>query len=501
MSIALNDACSCYDVTAARGCQLTETAAVAANQYYDMLRPQGRRKAPSGVTMAEDRHLFGTQRRQAIGGIRNLRRNSSILQWMVAQHLNWVVSATFQSTTGDKGFDHEAEAWMAEESRAERFEFRKMLSFEQVARLQESHAVLDGDCGTMLLDSGMVQGIEGDRIQDPNQRTTSTADEWYNGVHVRDGVPIEYALHRRRGGQSSLEFERMVPAENLILHGYYDWRFDQYRGVSPVITAYNQLVDLYEAESLWLVKAKIAGLLGMKVRRNTGDAIGAVTSETTYDDSGNPVRKSYQTDFGAGPWMWDLDPGDDIDMISFDSPGGNTQEFWRFCTAVAMAALDLPYSMWDSTQGNFFGNKTAWLAYSRACDVKRARCCATRDKITAHKYRVSIRDRRIMLPRRNGTRLTVENRPWQWVPRLMPWWRPLEEVTAALSAIGGGLSNPYHVCMESDQGDFEENIDMIAKAMAYAKERGVPLSYVVGDEVAAAAEKSAEARKKAEAPK
>jgi capsid protein len=226
--------------------------------------------------------------------------------------------------------------------------------------------------------------------------------------------------------------------------------------------------------------------------------MGAVTTTPEYDEDGNVIRKSYSTDFGAGPWMWDLDPGDDVDMISFDSPGSNTQEFWRFCTAVAMASLDLPYSMWDSSEGNFFGNKTAWLAYSRSCDVKRARCCATRDKITAHKYLVAIRDGRLMLPRVAKKRLTVEDRPWQWVPRLMPWWRPLEEVTAALSAIGGGLSNPYHVCMEGDQGDFEENIRMIEKALKYAAAHGVPLSYVVGEQAAAAAEKSADRRREAE---
>lgn len=486
-------ACSCYDVTAADGAQLSAQP----NAYYDMLNPKGRRKAPSGVTMAEDRHLPGTQRRQAIAGMRDLRRNSSVLQWMVAQHLNWVVSAGFQSTTGDEVFDAEAESFMAEQARADRFEFRGMLDFEQVARLLESHAVLDGDCGVMFLDNGRVQGIEGDRIKDPDART---AADWYNGVQVVAGVPVGYAIHRRRDGGSSLEFERTVPVGNMHLHGYYDWRFDQYRGVSPVVSAFNQLRDLYESEALWLVKLKIAGLLGMKVKRGASDSLGA-TATPTYDENGNVIRKSYQTDFGAGPWMWDLDPGDDIDMVSFDGPGGNTQEFWRFCTAVAMAALDLPYSMWDSTQGNFFGNKTAWLAYSRSCDVKRARCCATRDKITAFKYRQAIRAKQLLLPRRGrGTRMTVDQRPWQWVPRLMPWWRPLEEVTAELKAIGGGLSNPYHACMESDQGDFEENIRLIAKAMAYAKQHDVPLSFVVGDEMAKAAQDATAARKAAEKP-
>lgn len=489
MQNALATACGSYQVTTDGVCDFageTISATTTSNAYYDMLSPKGRRKAPSGVTMVEDRHLPNAQRRQAIGGMRNLRRNSSILQWMVSQHLTWVVSATFQSTTGDEVFDAEAEAMIAEESRADRLEFRGMLDMEQMARLTESHAVLDGDCGLMFLDNGRVQGIEGDRVRDPIDAGIGDSDNWYNGVRVQDGIPVEYALHRRIGGRSSLEFERLIPAANLHLHGYYDWRFDQYRGVSPVVSAYNQLTDIYEAESLWLCKAKIAGLLGMKIKRGGNDALPV----TATDENGETVRKSYATDFGAGPWMWDLDAGDDIDMISFDSPGGNTQEFWRFCTAVAMASLDLPYSMWDPTQGNFFGNKTAWLAYSRSCDVKRSRCCATRDKITAFKYRQALRSKQLRLPRKAGSRITVESHPWQWIPRQMPWWRPLEEVTAELKAIGAGLSNPYHACMESDQGDFEENVRLIAKAIAYAKKYEVPLSFVVGDEVAKQAQEA-----------
>lgn len=500
MSNALSQACGCYDVTAAGGCQRTDLTE--SSSSYDMLRPQGRRKSPSGTTMVEDRHLQGNARRQAIGGMRDLRRNSSILQWMVSQHLNWVVSATFQSTTGDEVYDQEVQEWMEQESRPERFEFRRMLDFESVARLCECHAVIDGDCGVMFLDEGPVQGIEGDRIKDPVGASPDVGNrnEWYNGVRVQAGIPVAYAIHERVDGYSSLRYERSVPVGHLHLHGYYDWRFDQYRGVSPVVTAYNQLTDIYQAESLWLVKLKIAALLGMKIRRSTSDPMGVVTGTEQTDSEGNATRKSYATDFGAGPWMWDLDPGDDIDMISFDGPGGNTQDFWAFCTAVAMAALDLPYSMWDSTKGNFFGNKTAWLAYSRACDAKRARCCATRDRITEFKYRQAIRSKRLMLPRRNGRRLTLEDHPWQWIPRLMPWWRPLEEVTASLKAIGGGLSNPYHVCMESDQADFEENIRLIQKAMKYAEARGVPLSFVVGEDAAQAAQEASDKRKQAEKP-
>lgn len=489
----LTAACTRLDVSGSGVCELADSLASTANVTYDMLKSQGRRKAPSAMTASEDRLLPGASRRQMQGGIRTLAKNSSFLGWMLRQHLNWCVAASFQSITGVQSLDDEIESWWQEQTQADRYEFRGMLDAEQYARLCESHAVLDGDCGTLFLDSGRVQGIEGDRIRDP-QTGFSDADNWFNGCHVNAaGVPVEYALHRRKGGWSTLEFERMVPAGNMHMHGYADQRFDQYRGVSPISSAYNQLTDIYEAEALWLVKAKIAGMLGYKIKRGASDSLGL--TETVDADTG---RKSYAAEFNAGtPMSFDLDHGDDVEMLSFDAPGGNTQEFWRFTSAVAMCALDLPYSMWDSAAGNFFGNKTAWLSYERSCDVRRARCLALRYKIAELKYRAAIRARDITLPRsidaRNIRRLCA------FTPRKMPWWRPLEEVTAAITAIQAGLSNPYKECAESDLGNFEDNIRAIKKAMDFAAAEGVPLAFVVGDELAAQAKDSAAKRQAAAA--
>ena len=45
-----------------------------------------------------------------------------------------------------------------------------------------------------------------------------------------------------------------------------------------------------------------------------------------------------------------------------------------------------------------------------------------------------------------------------------------------------GLDNPYRICKETGRGEYEENVDAIAKAMAYAREKGVPLEFVMQPE-------------------
>lgn len=490
MTIALG--CTCCDVTQAGVTSLAElsvrnSADGVNNASYDALNPKGRRKAPSSATQHEDRHLGPDSRRRLIGGMRDLRRNSSLLDWMIRQHLNYVCQHRFQARTGDDGLDDELELIMAREFEADRLDECELCDLEEYVQINETMAVLDGDCGTLFVDAegGRIQGIEADRIRDPSGGLPYAGpvardrnEIWFNGVRAtRSGRPLAYAIHRRVEGWTALEFEREVPAANFHLHSYRT-RYDQQRGVSPLAAAYNQLRDVYEAEEYAMVRSKVASMFAMAITRNAQLSAGSVSYET--DENGDPVRSSYQVDFGRGPVFLDMEPGDDAKFLDSDNPGGNLQDFWRFVVRVALKALDIPYGLFDESQANFFGNKTAWLSYDRACEPKRRRVRKLLDRVTAFKIAQVTRAKQLTLPAGK----TLAKRPWEWVPRGMPWWRPLEEVTANLKAIGGGLTTPQRVCIESDQGDFYENVDEIEKAIKYAAGKNVPLSWAIdGDMV------------------
>lgn len=482
MTIALG--CTCCDVTTAGVAEFSEPSGTTA--AYDALNPKGRRKAPPAATQHEDRHLGQEQRRQLIGGMRDLRRNSSLLDWMIRQHLNYVCEHRFQAKTGDDVANTEIQAMMGEEFAADRLDECNVCDLAEYVQTSETMAVIDGDCGTLLVDTdgGRIQGIEADRIRNPGVGSYFgglagvPAETWFNGVRTTtSGRPLEYAIHRRVDGWTMFELERRVAATNFHLHAYRN-RFDQVRGVSPIATAYNQLRDVYEAEEYAMIRSKVASMFAMAITRNAAQSAGQLTYET--DEAGNPVKSTYNVDFGRGPVFLDMEPGDDAKFIDSDNPGGNLQDFWRFITRVALKSLDIPYGLFDESESNFFGNKTAWLSYDRSCDPKRTRVRKLLDRVTGFKWAQLIRSKRLTLPKK----LALVNKPWGWVPRGMPWWRPLEEVTANLKAIGGALTTPQRVCIEADQGDFYQNVDEISKAIAYAKEKNVPLSYAVDGDLA-----------------
>lgn len=446
-----------------------------ANDGYDAIVDRGRRKAPSGSTMAEDRHLNAAGRRLLISGTRDLVRNFALVHWAIRRHLDYVAAFRFESATGNQDHDRAIERLWSVESRAENTDISGRFSLRKLTRLQELLAVVDGDVGWLRVarDTGRLQLLESDRIRSP-YGDTYTDSGWINGVQCADDLtPLAYGIYRRVYGGTALSYERTIPADQMHLRGYWH-RVDQVRGISPLASAVNSFRDAYEGLDAALVQAKIAALFGLQIKRWSERPIGDIREEDTATQTG-----AYDIDFSNGAFVLDLDPGDAAEFLQSNQPSSEWQAFMQLVLMVALKSLDIPYSFLDESHTNFFGSRGAWLQYERSAEDKREDNREALDKFTEWKYRRLIALNKLTLPVVDGRQLTVDDRPWNWVPRKAPWWRPLEEVQASIKSIGGGFTSPQQVCQESDQGDFYENIDAIAKALEYAKSRGVPLSYEV----------------------
>jgi capsid protein len=251
----------------------------------------------------------------------------------------------------------------------------------------------------------------------------------------------------------------------VIHHGYFD-RFDQVRGISPLSSAVNSFSDIYTGIDLALAKMKVEQLFAMVFYRDAEDAIGQVSGD---DDSG------YSVDVGKGPAVIDLDPGDRAEFLKTDNPGSNTREFMHAVLSIALKSLDLPFNFFDESHTNFFGSRSAWLLYDRSCQSKRAEVQEMLRKITVWKYQQWILSGQLTLPAGQ----TIADMPFEWVHRGMPWWDPTKEINGAVAGIKAGLDNPYRICKETGRGEFEENIDQIAKAKEYAASKGVDVEFVM----------------------
>jgi capsid protein len=464
---------------APQAANLQSAAQFGANQPYDAVEERGRRESPAIRTQSEDRILLPTMRAKLDATAQDLHRNFAVAQWMIRRHLDYVATFTFHARSDDDAFDEQLNQLMADWSQRQRCDAAGRHRFDKIIRLAELQAVLRGDIGLMKLASGQTQGIEGDRIRNPIG--TPYADPtWVHGVKVDEaGKALAYAIHRRLP-YGSYQFERQVAAENLILHGYFD-RFDQIRGISPIVTALNPLRDTYEACDLALAKSKVEQLFALAFYRSATEAGGELTEETEQTSDGTTTTATasapkYQVDFGKGPVLLDLDPGDRAEFLQSSSPSANFQAFTQLVLMIAMKALDLPFGFFDEAHTNFYSSRGAWLIYERACQDKRDALIEVLTELTRWRVKLWVLDGALKLPKG----MTIETVPFEWVPGGMPFWDPSKEMRGNLQAISAGLDNPQRITKESGLGDFYDNCRQIAKAQKFARDLGLSLSFDPG---------------------
>jgi len=439
---------------------------------YDATEPKGRRKAPTPTARSEDQILDANKRAKLTANARDIQRNFAIAGWMIRRHLDYVASFQFHSRTGNVELDMQIEQLMEQWFRPYNCDVAGRHRFENLIRLAEARAVVDGDVGLMKLASGHLQAIESDRIRNPIG-VSNGFENWLHGVKVDGaGRALAYSIHRRTS-LGTFEQDKIVSAANFCLHGYFD-RFDQVRGISPLAAALDPLRDVYEGFTYALAKAKVSQLFAMLITRKALDSPGAVSPEID-PETGEPLdsRGKYSVDFGRGPVLLDMDPNDDAKFLESSTPSTQFQEFSQLMVMVAAKALDIPYSFFDESHTNFFGSRGAWLHYERSCQHKQANLLELLRRLTLWRLTLWLLDGSLTLPKG----MTIGDLAWEWVPIGMPWWDPAKEIRGDLMAIAAGLDNPQRITKERGRGDWYDNIDRIAEARAYAKSKNVPLSF------------------------
>lgn len=434
---------------------------------YDATEPKNRRLAPTGALWSEDRELPATRRRSLVSGVRDLRRNFAIAAWAIRKHLDYVSSFRFRADTGVPELDDQIDRFIEIASRPQNFDVAGRHSLRRFVRLMEACRVVDGDVFALKLNDGTLQAIEGDRVRQPENYDPAFSpvpERFINGVKVDDyGRPLSYAIHRRGPMGQSFEFERTIAASKAIHHAWLD-RFDQTRGISPLASALNTYRDIYEGFDYALAKAKVAQMFGLVFYRDAIDPAGEVTA------SGESSNR-YDVDFGRGPVLLDLDPGDKAEFLENKTPPTEFREFCETMIGVALKALDIPQSFYDEAHANFHSTRGAFNLYQKSARSKQEDVRAVLDQWTLWRLQMAIVNGEITVPAGK----TIADLRWQWMPDGVQWWDAETEIRADAMAISGGFDNWERVTRERMNADIYDNIDANARVLEYAKSKGVQL--------------------------
>jgi capsid protein len=458
---------------------------------YDAVKFDNKRRPATGRLLWEERELMENQRRLLVSDTRDLQRNFTIAAWAIRKHLDFVASFNFNCRTPDKDLNVEIEGLVEEWSRKENFDACARHDRQRFIRLLEARRYVDGDIGVLKIIDGTVQAIEGDRIRNPFGAMDLVPDPGLLGVNLKgliEGAILDdrgrttgYVVNKRTLWGGFIP-ERVVSSADLLLHGCFD-RFDQVRGVSPIAAGLNQFKDVYENFDYALAKMKVAQLFGMVLTRDAEDAPAPTYPEFTDPSATDGVpspqataaqtnKARYEINFGRGPVILDMDPGDDAKFLENKTPSTEFKEFTQTIIQVALKALDIPFSFYDEAYTNFFGSRSALMLYLKSAQFKQHELREVLRHLTTWKLILWIASGRLILPRG----MTVADIKYHWIPAGVPWWNPQQEIAAELAAVAGSLQDLDEIRREHFGDSWYDVVDRLAEQRAYAKSKGVPIS-------------------------
>jgi capsid protein len=437
---------------------------------YDAAESSTKRKTATIHRGNEDSILGGTKRDQGNANVSDLARNLGAVLWAVRRHLDYVTDFGFQARHTDRGLVRDLREWEANWSEPEEFDASERFDRDNYTRLVEASSVLQGDFGTLKMADGRVAAIEGDRVRNLNNRADEEDSKkrgtWWHGVLTNKvGKHLAYRVHARqpRGG---FKFEREIPAHDVVWHSQLG-RYDQVRGISPIISAANDFRDFYENIDIAKVKSKVANLFALALYRDAETAILPTTANSNEDGG-------YNITFNKGPMLLDLDPGDKAEFLDSNIPSPEFQQFMTLVMMLALKSLDIPFSFFNESFTNFFGSKSALLHYMRACRPKRRKIRRHLRKLAAWRLAIDVEDGNFLMP--SGMSFDELLRTLHWNPTGTPWGKPSEEIGGDKEACGAGFTSPQRVCLERDTGEFFEILDEIELAIKGAADRGIVLN-------------------------
>jgi capsid protein len=186
----------------------------------------------------------------------------------------------------------------------------------------------------------------------------------------------QYAICNRGTNGDKVLFDHMEDAINVIFDAYWTRFGSQFRGVSPLTTAINRVQDLDEAFEYNLVKAKMCALFGVAIMRAAeggGELGGGAGVPSEGGETSEPPTAEEMALNPKSINMLDLNEGDKVDTIESGTPTSEFVEGSHLFIQIAMLALDVPVTAFDSRRSSFSARIADLNEYEVSSESKRTK--------------------------------------------------------------------------------------------------------------------------------
>lgn len=449
---------------------------------FDAVTDKGRRKAPETRSVHENRVLTIRKRKRLQATAQDQVRNLSLAAWMVRRQIAYVSRFHVSFRTGKPGIDELVNRLFKWHGRPVNFDYGRKHGRDEMFDLYEREKITGGDAALLKLDDLKLQAIESDMIAKGEKRAGTgfpvapkeVTDEGL--ILSADGAKIEqFAICNRGTAGKDVVFDHMANWDTVIFDAYYDRLSSQNRGTSPLSTAINTLQDTYEGLEYNQVKAKMHALFGIALIRgpesaNMGGASG-VTAETE-----NQASTSKQTELDIDPTdinLIDLNVGEKIETIESGTPSTEFVNGSYLFIQIAMLALDIPVTAFDSRRSSFSARIADLNEYEVSVESKR-----TKNRYVRKEYSDWLIDQTWNDPnwrigdtadRAGMTKRDVQE-ALEWIPSGSPWLDKLKQVKGDELAIDLRLDNALDAARRRG-GNVYRNIDKQLEVEKYEMEQ------------------------------
>lgn len=335
--------------------------------------------------------------------------------------------------------------------------------------------------------------IEADRVCNPNSHGGSvnlnainpkTNNRIYNGVELDNlGKVVAYHicntypdsnLNMKKEWKEVKAFGSKTGVQN-VLHIMESERAEQYRGVpylAPVIESLKQLTRYSEAE---MMAAVINGFFTVFVTSENGTSDLNFTGVASEEDSVTDENDDVNYEIGSGVINM-LNPGEKIEIADAKRPSTNFDAFTTSLAKYVGAALEIPVEMLTKNfSSSYSASRAALLEAWKGFRMRRSWLA---NDLCQPIYEIflseAISSGRLKAPGFFLDPLTKSAYcKAQWNGPAQGMLDPVKEVTAAQKRIETGLSTRQRETIEITGGDFESNVQQLAREEELMKKAGL----------------------------
>lgn len=357
-------------------------------------------------------------------------------------------------------------------------------TFNEIVAMSDSLLSCDGECFWIFREVPNEPGLpplkieiaERDRLGPLVQFRTNLTDRRPGIVYDEAGRIVAYQFLKRLDSGSQ-EYET-IPASN-VLHLMIPDRPQMETGdlaLACVLTSVSDLGEFINNElEIKAIMSRIAGVY-----------TGAPTGATEETDAEGNAFKLLDVDKAS---IWQLPEGV-FNELKLDRPGANYQDFVNVSLRFIAVGLGMPFEAvsGDFSQTNYSSGRLSWLQNHPHITSRRDLLI---NQGIRKAYRRFVRECRLAgigpsFPMGiNAPDAAIYHKPgYRYID-------PQKEIEAERMAMEAGIKSPQQVCAEHGQS-FYQIIDQTAEAQAYAKSKGVTLTYGSAPAAAPAADAPAD---------